>query len=634
MKMYGKGTKTTRYRFLPVPKASVSMLCLGFLFFQSSAQGVSTSVRISDWGIGDFSQIRLGQLSIVHAPAGEELRVQALYDSVFYASEPVVPRDRNCVTVADFSTPFINRLGGSYAVFQLGGSSASITHPSEPSENASLMVHYSRVAGNPSGFWMHLFNSAFPRFARRYFDATRSSALHIPIRSNNRVERITLKIADDVWNEKEDAMIVGDLNKYLPRGMIDTAWQTAVIPLAALPEQINSARLATLVLEPVSPASGAFELGPITVCSKDAVRITGPPGKAAHTHRRENAMWIWNTAELTENKKRADVLIDFLRDQRIDHVFLALPYDASEHGEGVNIDRPRLAPLVRSLNAAAVKVHALLGDKDFVLPHSRSFVLNSMNNIVQYQRTVHPGEQFYGIHVDIEPHLLPGFNSPRQEWFLTNFIEVLAACAGIARDGGLIIGADLPTWLDAANELTHLSPEISRQGVIKPAYQHVLDLMDLVVLMDYRTNVQGDDGIVLHAREELRYAEQRGVRIFVGLETAPLLDETLIRFRGAPVNRVTDGSGQYVVLSPGEDLLSVSLVSGAEAGEMLKRPRIVVWPVERAIPLPASRLSFARSGIYQLAQVVTESEPILSQWKSFAGFAFHHYESYRSLLRK
>jgi len=327
--------------------------------------------------------------------------------------------------------------------------------------------------------------------------------------------------------------------------------------------------------------------------------------------------------------------VNFLRQQGIDHVFLALPYDAESSREGVAIDGLLMGPLVRILNAAGVKVHALVGDKDFIFPHKRSFVQNTMNNIAEYQKNAEPSALFYGIHVDIEPHLLSGFNSPRQEWFLVNFLEVLALCAQTAHDNGLIIGADMPTWLDAMNELTHLPVELRWHGALKPVYQHVLDLMDNVALMDYRTNVQGDDGIILHAREELRYAENRGVKVFVGLETAPLFDETLIRFRGEPLTgSAPDESKQYVALQPRGEAAVIFLVSGKEAQKVLSPSRqqpLFLWPVERLIPISGSRLSFSALGT-RLYEVIRVSEQVLSQWKSFAGFAFHHYGSYRTMV--
>ncbi|MFC5570944.1 hypothetical protein ACFPN1_12815 [Lysobacter yangpyeongensis] len=56
------------------------------------------------------------------------------------------------------------------------------------------------------------------------------------------------------------------------------------------------------------------------------------------------------------------------------------------------------------------------------------------------------------------------------------------------------------------------------RGTTKPASEHLADLYDYLALMDYRDHADGRDGIVAHAAKEMDYARQAGKRVVIGLE--------------------------------------------------------------------------------------------------------------------
>ncbi len=487
---------------------------------------------------------------------------------------------------------------------------------------------------------MHTFNSAAPIEERQYLDVTPFSTMMITIRGMTGGERLMLKAADDVWNAKEDALPVGDVGGYLPRGRIDTSWQTAVIPLDVFPHRLNISRLATIAFEVIGSDSGAIEFSSITFCAN-----TQPPPEFEALPKQvaepERALWVWNTRDLFFIQGELTKLQSVVRDLKVDHVFLALPYDP-EHPEarnGVPIHRDPMARLVRVLKASGLKVHALMGDKDFIKPEHRGFVRTTMQNLLQYQQSVEPEEQFHGVHLDIEPYLLPGYGSARQSWFLENLLEVFAECARQAKSAGLVIGADIPAWLDAPNELTNQRAELALNGATKPVFQHIIDIMDLVALMDYRTEATGEAGFILQAANELRYAAEIRKKVFVGLETIALLDETLFVVRGEPRRGVPTGEGTKLCMLAANGRITAALVNDqSTAPDLLNNadPRSLWWwPVSRETKVPASRLTFAgNEGSEKLNRALRDSEGLLRMFASFAGFAFHDYEGVKRLTGK
>jgi hypothetical protein len=346
---------------------------------------------------------------------------------------------------------------------------------------------------------------------------------------------------------------------------------------------------------------------------------------------------MWETTLLT-GKSELHRFCAFIKKERIDNVFLAVPYDPAVSGKagGLSPERRILAPIVRALNASGSRVHALMGDKDFILPDSRDFVRKSIRNTVEYNKLVSPEERFYAIHLDIEPYLFPGFASSRRHWFLDNFIETLAECSRIAHEGGMRIGADIPFWLDGADELTHLPMLASLNGDSKPVYQHVLDLMDNIALMDYRTPIAGEDQIFLFAAKELAYADEIRKEVFVGLETAPLPDETVLTFTGRLQQGVPEprsGMQYMLVLQEDRTLIAALAATREEISDFLKKNRAAerehfFWPVERATKIGGNALSFASLGMGQFQSAMKTNDFALRMYRSFAGFAIHHYGSY------
>jgi hypothetical protein len=108
-------------------------------------------------------------------------------------------------------------------------------------------------------------------------------------------------------------------------------------------------------------------------------------------------------------------------------------------------------------------------------------------------------------------------------------------------------------------------------GRKRPVNEHVQDIYDYAAVMDYRDHAEGRDSMVSLAAEELKYGSARGRKVVIGVDT-----------------------------SPGE-LDKVSFSHLAEAD------------LERELGL---------------AEKAFAAEP------AFAGFAIHHYRSYRNWLEK
>jgi len=363
-----------------------------------------------------------------------------------------------------------------------------------------------------------------------------------------------------------------------------------------------------------------------------------PPGGTRSTRRR--ALWVWNTGEMLEDAPGRDRFLSFVAEQRIDRVFLYLP---AARGQAVAagfvpFDGAALGPLVAALDARGARTYALDGDPYYARPENREGVLSTVRRVVDYNRGAPTSERFAGVHYDVEPYLLPGFQGPRRAEILEQYASLVADLAEAAHHGGLTLGVDIPFWLDGRDEATGEPFEIDVGGVRRPVLDEVLSHVDDVAVMAYRTTANGPGGVVTQAAREVARASAAGVGVYVGLETGPVYDEELCTFRGparSGLPKLADAPW-VVVESLGDRRARVWYLEGAESLDSLAVATagapLRFWYAGARARLPGSDLSFQSLGADSLSAVSDAVVRELGGEDSFRGIAFHDYKSMEALL--
>jgi len=278
----------------------------------------------------------------------------------------------------------------------------------------------------------------------------------------------------------------------------------------------------------------------------------------------EKALWVWNTSEILDSSSEMEEFLSFLSNEEFTCIFLQIPGDFD-----IKADKIRL--LISDLSSINIKVYALDGSKDYVLPEHHASVLETVDEIILYNEQSESCEKFYGIQYDIEPYLLPEFKTEKQGWILENYIELLKKISDKTCKKGLLFSAAIPFWFDSPDQYTKQIRTVTLDGLTKPLLEEIIDLTDNVALMDYRTVAGGNNGIIALAQNELSYASLKNKEVFIGLETKPLSD---------------------------------------------------------------NNLTFASMGLTELKSVMEEAKKKLIEYNSFSGFAIHEYRSYRKLVNK
>jgi hypothetical protein len=611
------------------------------------------TLRSQDWAVSDWSGIRAGQLSIVHGRDADELQVNALA-TVARAAAPsndrsAVPAcDGNCFLVSAFDDGSSNHLGGSFGGVGRGTSAARVALDAWDDGRRALTIDFAATASGPCAAWIQVFDFTRPAGDRVYLDVTPLQVVMFWIRGQTGGEKVLLKAADAAWERREDALPIGDLGSFLPAGRITTGWQQAVVPLSAFPSWLDRRTLAVLAFEAAAAGDTRIAIKDLGFCLRPqpGLPLSPPAAPAPGATRSDRALWVWDTAAIIGSPTEQRALADFARRTRVTRLFLQLPDAEAQRGPSgeILLDESKWKPFLALLSGSGLAAHALVGSPSDAFPDQHKRVLATVQHVAAYNSAAAPGERFAGIHFDIEPYLLPGFRGARRQSIVTGYLDLLAETARRASIAGLEFGVDIPFWYDSPDDLTGELTLVEYRGVRRFASEHVIDLVDSVAVMTYRTSAYGADSIVALADGELRYARAKGKRVWIGFETTDLPDEDLIEFggepgRGLPTRAPAD---RTVVIEPGPGTGTVWVQPRAgwdalRAKLEARMPGVsdalpLWWPVRRVVSVPGAKLTFFRLGAARLDEAMRQVLLELGRRPSFGGLAIHDYLGYRKLL--
>jgi hypothetical protein len=598
---------------------------------------------LSDWGVRDATAIRSGLISLIHEPAGPRLVVYKLSSEERPRFEPSTRGSTpsfqdNTLLVHGPGDGNRNRLGGFFNVFYKSPSRSEATLAASPDGRQSLRLSVLRASEGFCGMWIHLFDFSQPPDAREYLDAAPFEVLSFWVRGETGDEEVLLKIADARWELKGDALAIGRVGDFLPAGRIETEWQRAVIPLDRLDGGLDRMGLASLVFEGTAEGEATVYIRQVALsATASAAPPLGEPESVPEDERRTpaeipRAPWVWNTTALLDDAEAQTDLVRLLEEQGIERVFLQLPGLPGETGRlGVEPwDEVGLGELVKTLRQAGRTVYALDGFRSYALKKHHQTVLDVVDRVIEHNRASPPEARFAGVHHDIEPYLLPGFHGTRRGQILVDYLDLVAQSARRLRGADLAYGVDIPFWYDAPDEDTFEPVEVEFRGGLKPVSEHVIDLVDEVTIMDYRTTAYGADGTIRHARGELDYAASVGKTLWIGLETFGLPDEDLLYIEGGPNQGPFPSAGEYIVAETMGDSTRLTLETVPESGA--GAPPGTWWQVSRRVPVPADKITFARLGVEALERTLEETMLEFAYSPALGGFAIHFDESLRRLL--
>lgn len=209
------------------------------------------------------------------------------------------------------------------------------------------------------------------------------------------------------------------------------------------------------------------------------------------------ATWVWNTWNIVNEK---DQLLQFAKQQGVNLIYLQVIQD----GE---ITTEQYRTFIREAGLNGIEVQALDGHPEWAKEENRYHITNLVNWVKQYNASVGAGERFSGIHLDVEPYILPEWSTNRDAVVTQWMDTVKMFIPQVKGDGTLKATSDIPSWLD------HVAVP-NNGGTLS---RFMISQYDQVTLMAYRDVALGEDGINEIVINELGEANVLGKKLIVGV---------------------------------------------------------------------------------------------------------------------
>lgn len=435
--------------------------------------------------------------------------------------------DENVQVLDDFEN-LQNDIGGFRNGFSKSPSTSvcrRVRHENSPGH--CFRIRTERSEAGFCGAWIHLHNyrDAHPRFV----DASCWKYLTFRFKTDSPLTGVNVRLADETWIRKEDAITIGPLSRWSRDG-VSNDWQEVVIPLAEV-RRIDLKRLGAVSFEFRSPGNFTFLIDDLCL-KKTADAATPEPAAPATASVRKlpnRAMWVWTTDAIIRDSRETDRLLNACRAERIAQLWMQLPYKVAHtdsdpsHPRTVRLQSAdRLRAFIRKAHSQGVEIHGLDGSPEFAIRSGHAIPLAVLDAVAEFNAVSKPAERFDGVHFDNEPYLLLGWgNAALREEILHDLLTLNLECQHKARQAGLTFGVDVPFWWNALDaETGEAVGAVTFHGSRKAATFHCIDHLDNVGIMNYRDQADGADGMLAHGLDILEYGDKRAhASVLMGVET-------------------------------------------------------------------------------------------------------------------
>ena len=204
---------------------------------------------------------------------------------------------------------------------------------------------------------------------------------------------------------------------------------------------------------------------------------------ASPTPQHNVGVWWWDN-------RLDDSYLNFAKNNKVNEIYF---YDSDLNEKSKNF-------ITKALQFD-IAVYWLIGKKEWLNDYQSLY--NEIDRLVQYN-TENPYSQYKGVHLDIEPHQFDNFEENRYQ-LIYNLIEIAYNLKQLYPT--IHFEFDIPFWLHDG---------ITFNEVTKPAYAHMIDIADRVILMSYRNTAKD---VLAVSKEEIEYAKSTNKTLVLGVET-------------------------------------------------------------------------------------------------------------------
>ena len=236
----------------------------------------------------------------------------------------------------------------------------------------------------------------------------------------------------------------------------------------------------------------------------------------------QRAMWVWDV-KIFQDEEASERLFDFCKKYNINSLFYTA-YKVT----GINIEKD-YKRFNKQAHKRGISVQALAGDPRWAVEKYHHRFIEWANDVLEFNKKSSADEIFDGLHADVEPYLLGRAWEENNKGMLIQYLDSAKKVKDFINNSGsnILFVADTPFWYDDDATMW-----VEWRKKVSPANYHLLDIIDMIAIMDYRNFVHGDNGSILLAKNETDYAASIGKKLYIGQETGKNLQPDYITFGG------------------------------------------------------------------------------------------------------
>jgi hypothetical protein len=236
-----------------------------------------------------------------------------------------------------------------------------------------------------------------------------------------------------------------------------------------------------------------------------------PPGK-------EIGVWIWTPVD----QMSAPVQQDYVAEAAANH-FNAIYLTIDDYLDATNTAgySQSLENFITLAHQDGISVDAESGARNWGEVGNTANAGEIMSYVAQFNAT--HAEKFRGVQYDIEPYLLPQYDSD-EGGVLTNYVTLVESLVNQDKTDHLPLTIIVPDFYTSTQQWT---PEITINGVTAYTYDQIVRLLNelsasRIIVMAYRNDTSGPNGSVALAAPEVQGADGTNVTVLVAQETGPV----------------------------------------------------------------------------------------------------------------
>jgi hypothetical protein len=239
--------------------------------------------------------------------------------------------------------------------------------------------------------------------------------------------------------------------------------------------------------------------GLLAACSAEVPRSQAQDPGAERSAAPPRALWVWKL-ELLKSPDRFDSLLAFAGQKRVGTLFL------STHTDWL-LRQPQLyRRLLSRAHAQGIRVQALAGEPEWLLPDHRSGAMAFLEAVREYNRQSRPEERFDALHLDVEPESLPQWKAGERNAMGARYLEFLDWVGRQVQPDPLPLAVDVPV---SFNRL--------KVGSI-PLIAAIFDRADQIAVMAYQNT---PEKVMEASRVEMGFGDAAGKKVWVGISADP-----------------------------------------------------------------------------------------------------------------